>query len=511
MIIKKEEKKLNLLSEMLNENFARWVEQDIVLPDTKPDAIKLLNVSVNAYVENIEVLNESVKVTGRLNYFVIYKADESNMGIRGVLSSSTFTESFNVKNINDKMNVQVVPKVRNIIYALPNERKISVKTEILFSLNAVDVTEVPLIEGFKEDINVEVKMKEDVFDNIIEIKKEVITSSDDMILKDENSDLGEILKIKAKIANEEYKQSYNKLLVKGDILVKMLYLSTDTANEIKTAKLTIPFTSMIDFSNIKDSYKFDLKYSIKELDIKVNSDITSNKTITATYKIDCIAKMYEKQEISYVDDFYSSENNLKYEKKEKNVIKSKDKFEKTIEVTKLLENAVSNGYKVIDYDTDTSNVVIKSSENNFALDGNLKINIISANVEVADVESKTFDISIDEKIEMPEGVKNLVKNFDLKINDISLSQNGRNIDIKINMIFTSNLYNITKAEYIDDIELDEINLKDFDSMSIYVVKNGDTLWSIAKKYKTTVDKIAEVNNIENKDLINVGKKLLIIR
>lgn len=44
---------------------------------------------------------------------------------------------------------------------------------------------------------------------------------------------------------------------------------------------------------------------------------------------------------------------------------------------------------------------------------------------------------------------------------------------------------------------------------IYVVKKGDTLTAIAKKYNTTINKIAKDNNIKNKNLILVGQKLVI--
>lgn len=45
----------------------------------------------------------------------------------------------------------------------------------------------------------------------------------------------------------------------------------------------------------------------------------------------------------------------------------------------------------------------------------------------------------------------------------------------------------------------------------YTVKKGDCLCNIAKKYNTTVQKIAEDNGIENVDLIYVNQKLLIRR
>lgn len=42
---------------------------------------------------------------------------------------------------------------------------------------------------------------------------------------------------------------------------------------------------------------------------------------------------------------------------------------------------------------------------------------------------------------------------------------------------------------------------------IYIVKKGDNLSRIAKQYGTTVEKIVEINNIENPNIIYVGQKI----
>lgn len=46
--------------------------------------------------------------------------------------------------------------------------------------------------------------------------------------------------------------------------------------------------------------------------------------------------------------------------------------------------------------------------------------------------------------------------------------------------------------------------------SYYTVKQYDTLWSIAQQFGTTIDKLCELNKIENKNLIYAGQVLKVV-
>ena len=61
---------------------------------------------------------------------------------------------------------------------------------------------------------------------------------------------------------------------------------------------------------------------------------------------------------------------------------------------------------------------------------------------------------------------------------------------------------------IEDVPID---LKNISSINIYVVKPGDSIWKIAKKYKTSMENIIKTNKLENPNLIDVGQKILVIR
>ena len=75
-------------------------------------------------------------------------------------------------------------------------------------------------------------------------------------------------------------------------------------------------------------------------------------------------------------------------------------------------------------------------------------------------------------------------------------------------VFT-NSYKLENINIIDTIEEKEDDVVNPYSMIIYFVKPGDTLWKIAKKFRSTVDDIARINNIEDPNRISVGMQLFI--
>ncbi len=59
-------------------------------------------------------------------------------------------------------------------------------------------------------------------------------------------------------------------------------------------------------------------------------------------------------------------------------------------------------------------------------------------------------------------------------------------------------------------ELDLEKLQSMPGIVGYVVKKDDSLWNIAKKYYTSVDTIMEINDLENDD-IKEGDRLIIMK
>jgi LysM repeat protein len=85
------------------------------------------------------------------------------------------------------------------------------------------------------------------------------------------------------------------------------------------------------------------------------------------------------------------------------------------------------------------------------------------------------------------------------------------VDIEINVEIINANSSQEEVELINNVQIGEEEQGDEYSMTIYFVKQGDSLWKIAKKFKSTINEITNINEIENENKINVGDKLYIPR
>ncbi len=513
MVISAQRKKLNLNKCCINENISKWIEQDIIVPDTKPDALKIVHVNVTPYVSDIEVMDGRIKVIGKLNYFIIYKVNDEVFNTRGLFSSCPFTEVLEVNGINKDVNVTVEPINKNTIYALPNERKISVKAEICFKVKGRCTTNVEIINSFDNEDNIECKMKTGSFNNILQNKKSIIASKDDVILPKEAEDFFEILDLNAKIINTEFKESYNKVMLKGDIEVSVLYLSENEDKKVKKVKLLVPFSAMVELDNINDKSKFNIEYILQNFELKQNTDITTTKTMCADYRILTDVTMYEIEDTEYVEDFYSQNKELEYENSRVDVVKKDFVINKNIEVRETLSNILPENTNVVYYLLDVNSITpTVNSNNSVHIEGNAKVSIITQNTENGDMETKVVDVLVNSDVELENVTSDAKITVDISNNGVNLTQSGRDIELDMNIMVKNYIENVAPINIIDKIDSSNLDLGNIDSMNIYIVKPGDTLWNIAKKYKTSIEKILKTNeDILDPDNINVGQKIFVIR
>ena len=110
------------------------------------------------------------------------------------------------------------------------------------------------------------------------------------------------------------------------------------------------------------------------------------------------------------------------------------------------------------------------------------------------------NLSVGQLLNVPSGLS-LVNSYIVEKGD-TLYSIAKKFDISVNKLkeynnLTNNLLNVGQKILIP-IEED----------ATYVVKSGDTIYSIAREFNTTVDKIKKLNNLDN-NIISIGQILIV--
>lgn len=485
-----------------------WIEQDLLVPDTKPDVMKIVRIDSNVYVSSKEVMDGNIKVSGQITYYVIYLSIDGN--IKGINMTYPYVKVIEDKNVKKNMRMNLNTVVRNVIYSLPNERKVSVKTEVIFKYKLSEIGEIEILNRIDQCDGLECKMSKDSFFYVMEYKTDTLEAREDIMLPEGLPGANEILRVSNQIINTEYKVSYNKILVKGDIKTTIVYTSQSDNGEVYSYDVNVPFTGMIEFSNISDVSKFDIQYMIKSFDLSLDNSSETGKMLTISADVMVDVLMYEEKEIEYIEDFYSMEEDLNYDKTGISIIKNKENIQKAISLKDNIAN-VPEITRLLDYTVDISNLNTKISGSNVYINGNIKINTMYEVGKDKKVESKTYDILVDENVPLSKDIEEKYITVAIDVTKALVRIDDTNLVADVELMVKVAVDNVETINQIDDIKEEKVDFSQFDSMNIYIVKKGDNLWNIAKKYKTSVAKIANTNDIMDENKLDIGQKLLIIR
>ena len=85
------------------------------------------------------------------------------------------------------------------------------------------------------------------------------------------------------------------------------------------------------------------------------------------------------------------------------------------------------------------------------------------------------------------------------------------MSVKIELNIQTKMFKSININILEDLEEKEIEDQNSFSIIIYFVKKGDSLWKIAKKFKSTVDAIKKINKVEDENNLTIGMPLFIPR
>lgn len=534
------------------------VDATLIVPDIKADIKKILCVSSDAYITHITPAKDKVIVEGAIKAAVIYQPDDDKSMIKSLVLRREFSHTLDVKDADSDSLVQAETEVFSADATLINSRKVNVRItiEIGCRVSKKESIQIPVgTEGsqaeiikkpeFLDMLPFKIRGREnetetqncDVNKNLA-LKKvplsfaiDNFTSEGSIIVRDKhevsnkNGDIAEVILTNVSVEPDEVLTEENNIKISGNLKLNILYEETTGDTEasacVRTAEFNVPFSENMSLSQVSDDMECEVEYAVREVytEIVDNADGEA-KVLGLEIVLGVFISGYQTAKPEALCDVYTLDSgDIKTETIEISPEQIADV--KTMEVT-LKSTAKRN--------TDTQPAVdgvcivkstgvtvedIKFDENKATVKGYVDCRILYlSNDENQPMSYIDHRVDLNHEFMLSEVYEGKIA-CDAKVfvNHIGYAiSDADSIDLRLIVALGLKIVKNDKVKLINAMELEEGENKNSEGVInyiVYFVQSGDTLWDIAKHYKTTVDKIVETNNILDKDNLHIGQKIRI--
>ena len=479
------------------------IQGDMIVPDSKPDILNTITTNGIPCIYKKEIMEGKIRIDGNIMTYIMYLADGNTDNIRGLNTGLDFSEIINIPELEMGMDVELIPTVKFIECRVLNGRKIAIKVTIELSMKIYSKEALEIITNIGDE-DIQILSKTIKVNSLLGNGSTKVFSKENISIPNTDN-LAEILSIQIGLVDKDIKISYNKVLAKSEIEVKMAYL-TEEGNICKT-QIRLPLVGFIDMPNVKEENICETSYMIRNVMIKPNSIEEHSVYIEMEVEISCM--VYEEKEIKTIQDMYCPGKKMDFKKMMVNTITNKESKRNTCNIReKVNVSGLENGTIV---DVVVNPIINKENKLNgkIVYEGEVELNFIFTDNSVVGINTKKVTVPFEQTVDGILGNCKIETNTEVNSQEF-INQLGT-VNSNLDLNFETNTYRTTSIPVINDIVVEEQDdLEDY-SVIIYVAKQGDTLWKIAKRFGSTVDDIVRVNGIERPDKLNVGEKIYIPR
>lgn len=483
------------------------IDVDFTLPDYCPDISKIFKCKAVPYISSKGLNGRSLVVDGNVTLTVIYIDGD------GVLSSYEYQYPFNktvdVGEDYSAANIVCHAKCEYINCRAVTSRKIDIHGAIGIHCKVCKRNSTEIIS--------------DIDDRNIEIRRGIVPATMPMgtferyAILDEEIEIGQgqpsvrnILRYDARACINESKVIDDKVVVKGDVLLSILYCSEDSRIP-QMIKTSIPFSQIIDMPGVTPECDCDTSAEIAYLDIKAKTNSAGEaRLLLLDAKLLITAETYCGNDVAVILDSYSRKNqtNISFKnicfKNIKHNINDIFHLKKSVEMNETV-NSISDVF------CELQSQSVKFKDSAMIISGTVLAGIIfSDNNDMPSYIEKSLEYEYKCNLNNASDRLNCKPNLEIISNGYTIT-GANNIELRVDILINAAVYECSDIPLIVDIDIDEskqISNNHNGAMIIYFASSGESLWNIAKNYNASVEEIMKINSLGDENII--ADKMILI-
>lgn len=492
-----------------------YVEDDYNVPDDKDDVSRIVLSEGDIKIEEMKRAESYLRVTGKLMFTILYVTDEGEARLSAIESSLPFEEMVYIDGGVEKEYVLHHQRVE-FHAAMIHSRKLSVK--------ALVELEIGEEEELEEEVTVDVDCVNPIYKKmqtaeVLKLhtgKKDIYRIKEQINIPGTKENIQSILWSDVTSRKLDSRLESDSLLLRGELLVFCFYESQD--GKIDWVEQVVPYEGRVECYGAEETMYHHLYPALTDVAIDVRMDEDGEmRALGVEGTLELRMAVYEEEAMDILSDAYSVEQQCHLETKsmdfEEMIFQnhSKCKVVEQLSLPELKDDILqichSSGKVQVEH--------MEQTEEGFQIEGVLHLSFLY----VKENDAVPFDtwqgmVPFSYVIESKGKGEELKYDISHSLEQLSVSLLGSGeVEVKAVIAFYSFFRRNKNLDVITGMTFEPFDAEETakrPGMIGYSVREGDTLWDLAKRYHTTVDGIMEVNDLASEN-IKQGEKILILK
>lgn len=485
------------------------IDLDFSLPDYCPDIQKILKCRVYPKIYTRNISGDRLDVEGAAEVKIMY-LDAVKKSVRCSEHTMPFSSSFNMKSTpqNAIIKTSVKPEYLNCRALSP--RRLDIHGAFSICASVLCKTEKEFAMAIENE-DVQAKNMNIPISSLAGFGQQQFTTTDEIMLGAGKPPVESILRTDVQAALGDCKAVANKLMLKGELNIKVLYLSDLDTGTTEVLDYVLPFSEIVDVDGLDDECVNDINVEVLNYDIRSKGDMSDqNPAIAVDVKLAATVVAYRSTEISVITDAYSTMYDLDMVFSQSSVTQLNKQVKDTCMTKSTVETGSDEISRVLDLWNEQCTVSVKEEGGQLVASGKVGVCILALNNEELPFYTERV---IEFTHPIGEGtLGDISPQARAQVNSISYRLNGaKALDLRAELSIEVAMFNGKNIRTVTEVTADEEHVRKKDNkaaLTIYYAAEGESVWNIAKDYAVNCSAIMAENQL-NEDKVLQGRMLLI--
>lgn len=498
------------------------LEGDINLSEQLPDMSQIYLSKAQIVVEELQPAEEEVVVRGYVKYQVLYYTKEEDGRLEGLDGKFPMEERIHVTGLTRQDEIRQTNLIEDLNVLLVNSRKLAMRLAVTFEIICEQVKDAHVLTKLPGCENVEIQYEPLETASLLCCKQDIIKVRKEITLEGNQPCVEKLLWTDIRLQDMQERCEENLVKLSGMVRIQSLYQGENLGQgcSVVPVDFTIPLSEGIECMNCKQGMIPCCSYHLENESVHVLPDLEGEQRILLVEATICLRlKVYEICHYQAICQAYSTKKELVLSKSEEEIpqftrkVTGKQHLDK--KVTTSVGAAQRDVFQLLCFSGELYPLAMEKQTDKLMLRGFIEICalLVTSEDEMPFTQEKiSLPYEYCLEVEGLTGDSEVEVESSLEALSLCVAQDGV-LEIQATTCFAAIVSKRQCREQIVEITEEPIDpqvLESMPSMLILRVEEGEDLWSIGKRYYMSVDDICTQNHLEEKQ-VTQGQKLILLR